>query len=419
VHQELSLAENISIAQNIFCHREPVNALGLIRWGELNKQAKEVFDRIGLDIDPSLLAREVSVATQQLVEIAKALSLNSRILIMDEPTSSLSENEVEYLYSIIDLLKKQKVSVIFISHKLQEVFKVSDRISVLRDGELVGTVNKGDTDVDEIIHMMVGRHMDDLYPDKSLAAGDTILEVQGLTRKGVFNDISFSLREGEILGFAGLVGAGRSEIMRSIFGADPIDGGEIALDGKPIQIRSCKDAIEHGIGYVTEDRRLLGLFQRMTSRWNIVSSALPQHKKQLALIDFKKVQKSSNTYFNLMDIRPKNDLLNVFSLSGGNQQKVLLAKWLCAHPRVLIVDEPTRGVDIGAKSQIHNYLRRLVEEGIGVIVISSEQPEVIGLCDRILVVADGEITKDLDNRKNQVTQELIMKHAVTKERLNA
>jgi len=418
VHQELSLAENISIAQNIFCHREPANALGLIKWKELNKQARAVFDRIGLDIDPSLLARDVSVATQQLVEIAKALSLNARIIIMDEPTSSLSENEVTYLYSIIDLLRKQNVTVIFISHKLQEVFKVSDRISVLRDGELVGTVDKESSSMEEIIHMMVGRHMDDLYPQKTKHVGEVILEAKNLSRAPVFKDISFSLHRGEILGFAGLVGAGRSEILRAVFGADPMDSGEILLVGKKVVIKSPKDAIDQGIGYVTEDRKQLGLFQSMSSRWNIVSSSLEHHRKHFGLIDRQKIGESSQTYFNLMDIRPKDDSKNVINLSGGNQQKVLMAKWLCAKPKVLIVDEPTRGVDIGAKSHIHNYLRKLVDEGIGVIVISSEQPEIIGLCDRILVIAEGEITKELDNRQNQVTQEQIMKHAVIKEQLH-
>lgn len=418
VHQELSLAANVSIAQNIFCHREPTNALGLIKWVELNKRAQEVFNRIGLDIDPSLLAGDVNVATQQLVEIAKALSMDARILIMDEPTSSLSEKEVEYLYHIIDLLKQQQVSIVFISHKLQEVFKVSDRISVLRDGEMIGTVNKDETTVDEIIHMMVGRDMGDFYPDKSTWIGEPILEAKGLTRKPVFEEVSFTLHKGEILGFAGLVGAGRTEILRALFGADKLDSGEVILEGKPITIKNCEDAILQGIGYVTEDRKLLGLFQTMSSRWNIVSSSLKKHKKRFGLINFDKIKKSSKTYFELMDIRPNNDQTEVVNLSGGNQQKVLMAKWLCANPKVLIVDEPTRGVDIGAKSQIHNYLRKLVNDGVGIIIVSSEQPEILGLCDRVLVVAEGRIAKDLDNRKNQVTQEEIMKYAVIKESFN-
>jgi ABC-type sugar transport system ATPase subunit len=418
VHQELSLAANVSIAQNIFCHREPTNKLGLIQWKELNKKAQEVLNRIGLDIDPSLLARDVNVATQQLVEIAKAVSRDVRILIMDEPTSSLSEKEVEYLYHIIELLKKQKVSIIFISHKLQEVFKISDRISVLRDGELIGTVSKNEISMETVIHMMVGRHLDGFYPKKSEWVGEPIFEAKALTRKPVFEDVSFTLHKGEILGFAGLVGAGRTEILRALFGADKLDSGEIKLEGKLISIKTCQNAIAQGIGYVTEDRKLLGLFQSMSSRWNIVSSSLEKHKKRFGLIDFNKIGTSSKTYFKLMDIRPNDDQLDTINLSGGNQQKVLMAKWLCANPKVLIVDEPTRGVDIGAKSQIHNYLRKLVEDGVGVIVISSEQPEVIGLCDRILVVAEGKITKDFDNRKTQVTQEEIMKYAVIKESYN-
>jgi len=418
VHQELSLAANISIAQNIFCHREPTNAFGLIKWDELNKMAQDVFDRIGLVLDPQLMAGDVNVATQQLVEIAKALSMNARVLIMDEPTSSLSENEVEHLYHIIDLLKQQQVSIVFISHKLHEVFKVSDRISVLRDGEMIGTVNKNETSIDEIIHMMVGRDIRDFYPEKSKWVGEPLLEARDLTRKPVFSDISFTLHKGEILGFAGLVGAGRTEILRALFGADPLDSGELFLEGKPITIKSCEDAIAQGIGYVTEDRKLLGLFQTMSSRWNIVSSSLEKHKKKFGRIDFDKVKKSSLDFFNLLDVRPKNDQKEVINLSGGNQQKVLISKWLCANPKVLIVDEPTRGVDIGAKSQIHNYLRKLVNDGVGVIVISSEQPEILGLCDRILVVAEGCITKDFNNRQNQVTQEEIMKYSVLKESID-
>lgn len=418
VHQELSLAANVSIAQNIFCHREPVNPFGFIKWDELNQKALDVFSRIGLDIDPSLLAGDVNVATQQLVEIAKALSVDARILIMDEPTSSLSEKEVEYLYHIIELLKQQQVSVVFISHKLQEVFKVSDRISVLRDGEMIGTVNKDETSIDEIIRMMVGRSLKDYYPAKSTWLGEPILEAKNLTRDPVFADVSFTLNKGEILGFAGLVGAGRTEILRAVFGADKLDSGQIIVDGEPVTIKNCEDAISVGIGYVTEDRKLLGLFQSMTSRWNIVSSSLKDYKKRFGLIDSEGIKKSSKKYFGLMDIRPNNDQIEAINLSGGNQQKVLIAKWLCANPKVLIVDEPTRGVDIGAKSQIHNYLRELVNDGIGVIVISSEQPEILGLCDRILVIAEGRITKGFDNRKNQVTQEQIMNYAVIKESLN-
>ena len=414
VHQELSLAENISVAQNIFCHREPKNKLGFIQWDKLYGMASDVFDQMGIDIDPKAKAGNISVARQQLVEIGKALSLNSKVIIMDEPTSSLSDKEVEYLYSIIDNLKKQNVAIVFISHKLQEVFKVSDRITVLRDGKIIDTVNTKDTSQDDIIHMMVGRHMDDLYPPKSSKIGEPFFKVKNLKRNGVYQDVSFQLKKGEILGMAGLVGAGRTEIVRGLIGADSRDDGSIEMEGKSLNIRNCRDAIANGIGYVTEDRKLLGLFQTMPVRWNIVSASLRNIQNSLGFIDEKSISTKSEQFIDLMDIRPDNEHLDVVSLSGGNQQKALLAKWLCSNPRVLIVDEPTRGVDIGAKSHIHNYLRKLADQGVGVIIISSEQPEILGLCDRVLVVAEGTVTSELDNNDSSLTQEDIMKYATGK-----
>ena len=414
VHQELSLAENISVAQNIFCHREPKNKLGFIQWEKLYKQANSIFEQMGVEIDPRQEAGNISVAQQQLVEIGKALSMNSRVIIMDEPTSSLSDKEVEYLYKIIKNLKKNNVAIVFISHKLKEVFEVSDRITVLRDGEIIDTMNTSDTTQEDVIHKMVGRHLDDLYPQKSKKIGEVIMEVKNLTSAGVFENINFNLKKGEILGMAGLVGAGRTEIARGIIGADPIDSGSITLNGKIVSIKNCRQAIAHGIGYVTEDRKLLGLFQTMSVRWNIVSASLKKYGTALGFIRNDSIDSSSKEFVSLMDIRPQNDELNVINLSGGNQQKALMAKWLCSNPSVFIVDEPTRGVDVGAKSHIHNYLRRLADQGIGVIVISSEQPEVLGLCDRVLVVSDGVITRELDNNSNDLTQEEIMKYATGK-----
>ena len=376
--------------------------------------ASDIFEQMGIDIDPKVNAGSISVAMQQLVEIGKALSLNSRVIIMDEPTSSLSDKEVKYLYTIIDNLKKQNVAIVFISHKLQEVFQVSDRITVLRDGKIIDTVRTEDTNQDEVIHKMVGRHMDDLYPEKSKEISDVILQVEGLSSKGVYEDISFQLKKGEILGMAGLVGAGRTEICRGIIGADPRDTGTIVLNGEKVKIKHCRDAISMGIGYVTEDRKLLGLFQSMPVRWNIVSSSLNKFQGTFGFINNSFISRKSKELIELMDIRPKDENKNVVNLSGGNQQKALLAKWLCSDPKVLIVDEPTRGVDIGAKSHIHNYLRKLADQGIGVIVISSEQPEILGLCDRVLVVSDGVISMELDNNGSTLTQEDIMKYATGK-----
>ena len=410
VHQELSLAENLSVAQNVYSNREPVNAFGFIREKELNRNVKTIFDRMGIAIDPRELAGNLSVAQQQLVEIAKALSQDAQLIIMDEPTSSLSEKEVDYLYTIVDGLKADGLTLIFISHKLDEVFRVADRISVLRDGKLVGTVETANSDTDEIIRMMVGRHMDDLYPPKSTNIGtDTIFEVRGLCRDGVFKDISFALKKGEILGFSGLVGAGRSEVARSLFGADPFDDGEIRLNGQVVEIKNPKDAIRQGLCYLTEDRKLLGLFQSETVMWNIVSASMRKFINRWGFYRQSAIKELSQNYLKKLDIRPANDEINVLSLSGGNQQKVLMAKWLSAKPKVIIVDEPTRGVDVGAKSQIHMLLRELAESGIGVIVISSEQPEIIGVSDRILVFCEGQITKDFGDEP--VTQESIMKFA--------
>lgn len=414
VHQELSLAENISVAQNIYCHREPKNKLGFIQWEKLYQMASDVFKQMGIEIDPKVNAGSISVAMQQLVEIGKALSLDSKVIIMDEPTSSLSDKEVKYLYTIIENLKKQNVAIVFISHKLQEVFQVSDRITVLRDGKIIDTVRTVDTNQDEVIHKMVGRHMDDLYPAKSKEISDVILQVDGFSCKGAYEDISFQLKKGEILGMAGLVGAGRTEICRGIIGADPKDKGTLKLAGESITIKNCRDAISRGIAYVTEDRKLLGLFQSMPVRWNIVSASLKKTEGAFGFIDNSIISKKSKELIKLMDIRPTDENQNVVKLSGGNQQKALLAKWLCPDPKVLIVDEPTRGVDIGAKSHIHNYLRTLADQGIGVIVISSEQPEILGLCDRVLVVSDGVISKELDNNGSSLSQEDIMKYATGK-----
>jgi len=409
VHQELSLASNLSVAQNIFCHREVTNALGFIKWKDLYQRANQLFETMGVKIDPRALCGSLSVGIQQIVEIAKALSLDSKIIIMDEPTSALSENEVDHLYQIVATLKERNVAVIFISHKLTEVFRIAEKIIVLRDGKLIGNLETTETNRDDVISMMVGRPITDLFPAKNTSPGEEFFFVEGLTRQGQFADISFSLRRNEILGFAGLVGAGRTETARAIFGADPKDTGTIILDGKKLTIRNPMEAIAEGICYLTEDRKTLGLFLTMKTRFNIIAASLNEFVNKLGFFRFPQIKERSLEYVDLMQIRPFNDDINVINLSGGNQQKVLLAKWLCAEPKVLIVDEPTRGVDIGAKAKIHQDLRQLANKGIGVIVISSELPEVLGLCDRIAVFCEGRITKILENR--DLSQTEIMKYA--------
>ncbi len=409
VHQVLSLAANMSVAHNIYVGREPVNGLGLIRWKKLYAEAQAIFERLGIDLAPTTPVSKLSVSMQQIVEIAKALSFNARVIIMDEPTSALSEKEIERLYAIVRDLTSRGMAVIFISHKLDEVFTIADEISVLRDGHMVGTVKAGASSPDEVIQMMVGRHIEDMYPTRSSGIGEDILVVEGLSRPPHFQDISFSLRRGEILGFAGLVGSGRTEVARALFGADHADAGTIVLQGHSVHFSSPREAIDQGICYLTEDRKTLGLFLKMSVRANITSAALPHLITRAGFLKEGLIRTESRRYVEAMEIRPADDQITAMNLSGGNQQKSLLAKWLAARPGVLIADEPTRGVDVGAKAKIHGDLRKMAEQGIGVIVISSELPEVLGLSDRVAVFRDGRIVAILDGK--QATQEEVMKYA--------
>lgn len=419
VHQEFSLVPNLSVALNIFpngqknpiVNRDKLSKLGFLKWDALYKDAQALFDRLGVDVDPTFLVSKLSVSMQQLVEIAKAISFDARVLILDEPTSSLAEQEVDRLFTIIrELALERDVAIIFISHKLDEVFEIADDISVLRDGRMVGTVETEEATRDDIIHMMVGRHITDLYPPKSSGVEDVFFSVEGFTREPDFRDVSFSLRKGEILGFAGLVGSGRTDVGRAIFGAEQPDSGELILEGRKMHIGSPDEAIERGICYLTEDRKTDGLFFEMSVRDNIVAASLDRLITRIGLLKTEAIEEASEHYVDYMEIRPPNDEVEVISLSGGNQQRALLAKWLCAQPKVLIADEPTRGVDVGAKAKLHNDLRKMAEDGIGVIVISSELPEILGLSDRIAVFREGQITAILEG--DQASQEEVMKHAV-------
>ena len=409
VHQELSLASNMSVAQNIFIGREKVDRLGFINWKGLYEDTQALFDRLGVSLDPAILVSQLSISVQQIVEIAKALSFDSKIIIMDEPTSALSEKEVERLYTIVRALTAKGLAIIFISHKLDEVFTISNQISVMRDGQMVGTLNTTETTRNEIIQMMVGRHIGDMYPPRSSGVGEEIFSVQNFNQPPFFRDINFSLRKGEILGFAGLVGAGRTEVARAIIGADQAESGRVTLKGKIFRPHSPREAIEQGLCYLTEDRKMLGLFLNMTIRENIVASALRRFISSFGILKDDAIKEESKRYMAELEVHATNDTQTVINLSGGNQQKVLLAKWLCARPQVLIVDEPTRGVDVGAKAKIHQDLRRMAEEGIGVIVISSELPEIMGLSDRIAVFREGCITAILVGKN--ATQGEVMKYA--------
>jgi len=417
VHQELSLVPNLSVAQNVFIGgqtnpmvpRQKVNRFGFINWKELYADTQDLFDHVGIDIEPTTLVSKLSVSMQQLVEIAKAISFDARVLILDEPTSALSEKEIDRLFNVIRELARKDVAVVFISHKLDEVFTIADRVSVLRDGRMVDTVKAEETSRDQVIRMMVGRHIEDMYPPKSSRIGDVIFSVEGLSRQPYFHDVNFSLRRGEILGFAGLVGSGRTDVARAIFGADDLDAGDITMEGKEIRIQSPSVAIEHGICYLTEDRKTLGLFLKMPVRDNIVSASLNRFISRIGFLRPRIIRDESMRYVDYMRIRPRNDEVEMISLSGGNQQKSLLAKWLCAQPKVLIADEPTRGVDVGAKAKLHTDLRRMAEEGVGVILISSELPEILGLSDRVVVFREGTVAAVLEG--DQATQEEVMKYA--------
>lgn len=409
VHQELSLAPNMNLAQNIYLRREPADALGMIDWKKLYADTQSIFARLGLDLDPKTLASKLSVSVQQVVEIAKALSFEARVIIMDEPTSALSEKEIDLLYGIIKDLAAKGIAIIFISHKLEEVFRVADSISVLRDGHLVATVSTAETTREAIIRMMVGREIGHMYPPKSTKIDETLFAVEDLSREPYFRNISFTLRKGEILGFAGLVGSGRTEVARAIFGADKLDAGAIFLDNQPARYRSPHEAIAHGVCYLTEDRKTLGLFLKLPVRANITSAALWRFVTKFGFLLPSKIARESRRFVEEMEIRPPDDEVLTVNLSGGNQQKVLLAKWLCAQPKVLIVDEPTRGVDVGAKAKIHSDLRAMADQGIGVIVISSELPEVLGLSDRVAVFRAGQLMAVLEGE--HTTQEEVMHYA--------
>jgi len=412
MHQELSLAPNATVAENIYLRREKRNRFGFNDWAAMNREAAKVFQRIGIDIDPTALVGTLSVGMQQIVELAKAIALDAKLVIMDEPTSSLSEKEALEFFKVMRDLKAQGISIIFISHKLSELFEVSDRITVLRDGQHISTDDIASITPDEIIRRMVGRHLGDLYPPRSTSIGDVIFACHGLARFGTVRPTDFHVRRGEVVGIAGLVGAGRTEAMRALVNADKRSSGEFELEGKAIRIADPGEALSHGIVYLSEDRKGSGLFLSFDISSNVGAATLDRYRSGAGLFQQSALREKAREYIKRMDIRPPIESARVVTLSGGNQQKVLLSKALDANLKLLIVDEPTRGVDVGAKSLIHARLRELAETGIGVIVISSEMPEVIGMADRILVFRNGGISAELDNRDGSITQETVMTHAV-------
>jgi ABC-type sugar transport system ATPase subunit len=410
VHQELSLAPNLTVAENIFVRREPrrFGPLSLINWRELNSKAKELLDQFEVEIAPDALVKDLSLAKRQIVEIAKALSVEAKLLILDEPTSSLETHEVELLFNLLRRLAARGLGLVYITHRMNEIFSVADRVTVLRDGRLVGTRDRVETDAGEIIRMMVGRELEKLYPPKSDRADDIIFELRGLTARGKFKDVNLTARRGEILGLAGLIGSGRTEAMMAAIGHSTPDGGEVLIEGKAVRIDSPCDALRLGVVYSPEDRKDQGLFLSQSVQANIVAASLNECSG--AGLMRRSVERNLSAGFT-RDLAIKTPDLEraVGALSGGNQQKVLLAKWLATRPRVLIVDEPTRGVDVGSKSEIHHLLRRFTDQGGAVIMISSELPEILGMSDRIIVFHEGRVAGELSG--DEATEEKIMRLA--------
>jgi ribose transport system ATP-binding protein len=408
IHQELNLCKHLTVAQNIFIGRE-FTKNGILDEKKLNLEAQKLLDSLHSDINPAELVKNLSVSKQQMVEIAKAVSVDSRIIIMDEPTSALSDKEIDELFRIIKKLKQKGKGIIYISHRLEELKHIADRVTVFRDGEYIDTANYKETTLDNLIRMMVGRRLEEKFPKVSVERGEKILEVRNLRSGKLLDKVSFELYKGEILGFAGLVGAGRTELGRAIFGADKIVSGEIILEGSKLVVKNPSDSIENGIVYIPEDRKHDGLLLSMSVIANISLPSLRSLSSKGGVINNKKEEAVAEKTRNDFKIKTPSNQQLVKNLSGGNQQKVVVGKWMLKDPKVYIFDEPTRGVDVGAKIEIYNILNSLKEQGVGIIVISSELPEILGISDRIAVMCEGSIKAFLDTANT--TQEEIMHYA--------
>lgn len=392
IYQEFNLVPTLSVAENIFLCERNENAL-LFSARAIEKKAVRVLEQFGVNIDPRAMVQDLSIAEQQIVEIAKAVSKNVKILVMDEPSAPLSVSEVELMFKIIHQLKQKGVTIIYISHRLEEVFRISDRVSVMRDGRYVTTRNTSDTNRQELITLMVGRELKESYPQRKKSPGEVVLEVRNLTGNGDRN-ISFSVRRGEILGISGLVGAGRTELAQLLFGAAPIQSGQILINGSPVSIHSPADAIQHKIGLLTEDRKGQGLFLDMPVKWNI-SFPILRRISRYGVVDTKKEEEIARKYKERINIKTPSLLQQVVNLSGGNQQKVVLAKALAAESHILIFDEPTRGIDVGAKQEIYHLMTELADNGIAILMISSDMEELLGMSDRIIVLSEGELVGEV------------------------
>ena len=408
IYQEPTLFPDLTIAENIFMGRHPLKSARRIDRGEMIARANEVFNRLGVPLSPTRVARGLSVADQQIVEIAKAISFNAKIIIMDEPTAALTDVEVRRLFDVVRTLRSQGAAVMFISHRLEEVFEMCQRVTIMRDGAFVKTAPIDDITIDEVIFSMVGRDIVSIYGEHARTRGDVVLEVEHLTREGVFTDVSFTVHAGEIVALAGLVGAGRTEVARGIFGIDKVDAGRVVMRGRKLKNGSPLEAMAAGIGFVPEDRRQQGLVMQMAIDRNVALASL-RGLSTWGLIRRRSERRIASEWAARLHLKFGRLTNDVLTLSGGNQQKVVLAKWLARHPQLLIIDEPTRGIDIGTKSEVHRLLGELVEQGIGILMISSEMPEVLGVADRILVLHEGRVAAEFS--RDEANEASIMRAA--------
>ncbi|UTV39281.1 sugar ABC transporter ATP-binding protein (plasmid) [Ensifer adhaerens] len=411
IHQELNLMPFMTVAENIWIRREPKNRFGFVDHGEMNRITARLFDRLKIKIDPEIEVRHLSVANRQMVEIAKAVSYESDVLIMDEPTSALTEREVAHLFEIIRDLREQGIGIVYITHKMNELFEIADEFSVFRDGKFIGTHASSHVTRDDIIRMMVGREITQMFPKEEVPIGDVVLSVKNLALDGVFRDVSFDVRAGEILGIAGLVGSGRSNVAETLFGVTPASSGTISIDGKTLSIDSPNTAIRNRMAFLTEDRKDTGCLLILDILENMQIAVLQDRFVKGGFVTEKQVTAACEEMSRKLRVKTPNLQERIENLSGGNQQKVLIGRWLLTNPRILILDEPTRGIDVGAKAEIHRLVTELARNGVAVIMISSEMPEVLGMSDRIMVMHEGRVTGFLD--RAEATQIKVMELAAS------
>lgn len=407
IHQELNLMPHMTVAENVWITREPKNRFGFVDHGELRRRTEDLFSRLNIQIDPLAEIQTLSVASRQMVEIAKAVSYNSDVLIMDEPTSALTETEVAHLFQIIRSLRTLGKGIIYITHKMNELFEIADEFSVFRDGQYIATHASSDVTRDDIIKMMVGREITQMFPKETVPIGEVVLSVKNLTLKGVFEGVSFDIRAGEILGLAGLVGSGRSNVAETLFGVTPASSGSISIRGETLKINSPAVAMGHGMAFLTEDRKDTGCFLCLDIQTNTEMAVLNQrYVNKLGFVQSGPLAKDAIDMAKRLRVKTPDMQEEIQNLSGGNQQKVLVARWLLTNPKILILDEPTRGIDVGAKAEIHKLVSELAGQGVAILMISSEMPEVLGMSDRVAVMHQGRITGILD--RSEATQVSVM-----------